>query len=205
MSKLKGKEKEQSVSSKYVRVTRTQLIWRQFKKNKGAMVGLITLIIIILLTIASEFLWDYNTDIAGMNSSQRLLPPSFEHPFGTDHAGRSLLARVIYGSRYSLVIGLVAVVISLGVGTTIGAIAGYYGGLIESIIMRIVEMLLFVPSMIITIILVATFGINLENLILAFDYTQCLTLREMQERLFSRYETMNMLRRLKRWLRAIFG
>lgn len=141
--------------------------WKQFKKNKGAMFGLCLLCFIILLTIAASFIWKYNTDIIGLNSAERLQLPSLKHPFGTDHMGRDVLARVCYGARYSLLIGFAAVLISLVFGVGIGLIAGYYGGIVETIIMRIVELFLMVPGVLVTIIFVAVFGASLNNLIIA--------------------------------------
>lgn len=141
--------------------------WKQFKKNKGAMFGLVLLAVIIIIAIASAFIWNYRTDITGMNAKARLSFPSLEHLLGTDHMGRDVLARVCYGARYSLLIGFAAVLISLFFGVAIGTIAGYYGGAVESIIMRIVEIFLMIPSILITIIFVSVFGATLNNLIIA--------------------------------------
>lgn len=147
--------------------SQASLIWHQFKKNKGAMVGLAFFCILIFTAIAAGFIWDYQKDICGMNSSMRLLPPSFAHPFGTDHMGRDVFARVCYGTRYSLLIGFGGVAISTIFGVSLGSIAAFYGGKIEWAIMRVVEMLLMVPSIMLGIIVVGAFGINLENLIIA--------------------------------------
>lgn len=117
--------------------SQAKIVWRQFKKNKGAVVGLIILAAILLIAIASTFIWDYDTDIIGMNSALRLKKPSLEHLFGTDHMGRSVLARVCYGTRYSLLIGFGAVIISTVFGVALGALAGYFGGKVEWVIMRI--------------------------------------------------------------------
>ena len=154
-------------NAQYKKQSKLKEIWKQFRKNKGAVCGLILLILIILIAVAASFIWDYNADIVGMNSSQIRKPPSFQHPFGTDHMGRDVLARVCYGARYSLLIGFAAVAISLVFGTLIGSIAGYYGGKIETIIMRIVELFLMIPSILMVIIFVSVFGTTLNNLIIA--------------------------------------
>lgn len=146
---------------------RSKQIWRQYKKNKGAVMGLIVLCAFIIIAIASSFIWDYDTDITGMNGSQRLLKPCLEHLFGTDHMGRDVMARVFYGTRYSLLIGFGSTLISTFFGILFGSIAGYYGGKIEDITMRIVELLLMIPNMLLTIVIVSAFGINLGNLLLA--------------------------------------
>jgi len=142
-------------------------IWRQYKKNKGAVIGLCVLCMFIIIAIVSSFVWDYKTDITGMNIRQRLLKPCLEHLFGTDHMGRDVMARVFYGTRYSLLIGFGSTLISTVFGIFFGSIAGYYGGKIENVTMRIVELLLMIPNMLLTIVIVTAFGINLGNLLLA--------------------------------------
>ncbi len=147
--------------------SRASLIWHQFKKNKGAMVGLGIMIMLVIIALAAPLIWDYSTDISGMNVRERLKPPSWEHPFGTDHMGRDVFSRVCYGTRYSLLIGIVGVAISTIFGVSLGAIAGFYGGKVETVIMRCVEMMLMMPSILLTIVLVSAFGISLRNLMLA--------------------------------------
>ena len=146
---------------------RSKQIWRQYKKNKGAVIGLIVLCTFFVIAVASSFIWDYDTDITGINIKQRLLKPCLEHLFGTDHMGRDLLARVFYGTRYSLLIGFGSTLISTVFGLLFGSIAGYYGGKIENVTMRIVELLLLIPNMLLTIVIVSAFGISLGNLLLA--------------------------------------
>jgi len=132
------------------------------------MFGLVIILLFAIITVASSFVWDYDIDIIGMNVSQRLLKPCAEHPFGTDHMGRSVLARVAYGTRYSFLIGFGAVAISSIFGISLGAIAGYFGGKTENIIMRCVEIFLMIPNMLLTIVIVAIFGISLRNLVFCF-------------------------------------
>ena len=158
---------EIAATSKAVSTKRSVQIWRQYKKNKGAVIGLVVLCIFILIAISSNFIWNYDTDIVGMNAADRLQTPSLEHLFGTDHMGRDVLARVFYGTRYSLLIGFGSTLISTFFGILFGSIAGYYGGKIEDITMRIVELLLMIPNMLLTIVIVTAFGINLGNLLLA--------------------------------------
>lgn len=146
---------------------RSKQIWRQYKKNKGAVIGLVVLCMFIVIAVVSNFIWDYKTDITGMNIKQRLITPCLQHLFGTDHMGRDVLARVFYGTRYSLLIGFGSTLISTVFGILFGSIAGYYGGKIENVTMRIVELLLMIPNMLLTIVIVSAFGINLGNLLLA--------------------------------------
>ena len=166
-NKYRLKDIETAAMTKAAGTKRYKQIWRQFCKNKGAVIGLAVFVLFILIAIVSSFVWDYKNDITGMNASQRLLTPRAEHPFGTDHMGRDLMARVFYGTRYSLLIGIGSTLISTIFGVTAGAIAGYYGGKIENVVMRIVEILLMIPNMLLTIVIVSAFGISLGNLLLA--------------------------------------
>ncbi len=166
-NKNRQKDMETVAMTKAVQNKQAKQIWRQYKKNTGAVMGLVTLCAFVIIAIVSSFIWDYETDIAGMNIEQRLLKPCLEHLFGTDHMGRDVLARVFYGTRYSLLIGFGSTLISTVFGVFFGSIAGYYGGKVEDVTMRIVELLLMIPNMLLTIVIVSAFGINLGNLILA--------------------------------------
>lgn len=156
-----------NVSAKSIKQSRIKEIWHQFKKNKGAIVGLIIIALVILIALASSFIWDYETDIIGMNTVDRLQKPSMDHPFGTDYMGRDLMARICYGARYSLTISLLVVSISFVFGVLIGSIAGYFGGNVEYYIMRVIEMFLMIPSFMMVVVFVSVFGISLQNLIWA--------------------------------------
>jgi peptide/nickel transport system permease protein len=118
-------------------------IWRQLRRNKGAIIGLILIIVIILVARLSPLLLDYDKDVIGQNIKQRLKPPSSAHWFGTDELGRDILSRVIYGARYSLAVGIVAVFVALAFGITLGAAAGYIGGKFENVVMRICDYFFF--------------------------------------------------------------
>ena len=154
-------------AAKPKRKTQGQLIWHQFKKNKGAVVGLIAFLAIVGLAIIALFIVDYDTQIAGMLIKDKLQKPSAAHIFGTDHLGRDVFLRVIYGAHYSLLIGFLGTGVSVLFGTLIGAIAGYFGGKLEWIIMRFVDVLMTIPTMLMATCVVAAFGISISNLILA--------------------------------------
>ncbi|MFA5299942.1 MAG: hypothetical protein WC389_17285, partial [Lutibacter sp.] len=114
--------KRQTTKEKgYVRKSRSAQIWFQYKKNKGAMIGLFLISIIVLIAIVSNFVFDFDTDVVGINSSIRLTKPNWEYLFGTDQMGRNMLARICYGAKYSLIIGVGGTLISLCVGSLIGA------------------------------------------------------------------------------------
>lgn len=141
--------------------------WKRLKKNRGAMIGLVIVIILFLLAIFAGVIFDYDTDVIGQNYNELLQEPSWKHPFGTDEMGRDLLARIIYGSRASLFISFAAVCLAAVVGCFFGAISGYFGGSIDSVIMRITDMFLAIPETLFAITLVAALGTGTFTLIIA--------------------------------------
>ncbi len=152
-----------------VKENRVLEVWRQFRRNKGAMIGLVLLVLLVLVAIFADVIWDYENDIIQMQIGNRLAAPSWEHPFGTDNYGRDMLARIGYGTRYSLLIGFVSVLIGTVIGVPIGAISGYVGGKVDNVIMRIVDTFTIIPSLLMTIILVSVLGTNLFNLMIALS------------------------------------
>ena len=132
---------EAAASQKVRKKPRSQAydIARRFIRNKGAVVGMCVVVVLVFLALFADVLFDYETQIAGMNAKQRLLGCSWEHPFGTDEYGRDLFARLLYGTKYSLAIGVSATLITALIGIPIGALAGYFGGLFEDIVMRLMD------------------------------------------------------------------
>lgn len=141
-------------------------IWRRYKKNKAALIGLVILIVIILIALGADLIVPYEKVIS-QSGAQRLQPPSITHWFGTDEYGRDLFARVVHGSRYSLFIGVATSLIALVIGAVLGASAGYFGGMTDSIISRITDVFLCVPPILLSLAVVAALGGNLRNLIIA--------------------------------------
>lgn len=141
--------------------------WKRLCGNKAALCGMIFLILLILVSLFADFIYDYETEVIEQNIPNRLLPPSSEHPFGTDEFGRELLARIIHGSRMSLIVSFSSVFLSFLVGGALGAISGYFGGMIDSVIMRIVDVLLAIPMTLFAIVIVAALGASTVNLALA--------------------------------------
>lgn len=152
-----------------VKQNRLLEVWKQFKRNRGAMIGLVVLIFLILIAVFADVIWDYDTDITAMQVGDRLLKPCLAHPFGTDNYGRDMLARIGYGTRYSLAIGFASVLMGSAVGVPLGALAGYIGGRFDTILMRIIDTFTIIPSLLMTIILVSVLGTNLFNLMLALS------------------------------------
>ena len=142
------------------------LVWQRLKRHKGAMVGLVVLIFILLVVIFADVLYDYDAVIK-QNISERLQGPSWEHPFGTDEMGRDILARVVHGSRPSVLIGVASAIFSTVIGASLGAIAGFYGGRMGEVLMRLADMLAAIPTTLIAIVIAASLGTSVPNLILA--------------------------------------
>lgn len=158
---------EQEKKRKYKQRSQWQEVWRRLKTNKGAIFGAIFVLLLIFCMFFADQLYDYDTEIIKQNISQRLLPPSWEHPFGTDEYGRDLFARMVYGTKSSLPIGFVAVLFALVFGTIFGATAGYYGGGVDNVIMRGMDILTGVPSVLMAIAIVAIMGEGTKSLMIA--------------------------------------
>jgi len=145
-----------------------QETWRRLKKNKGAMFGIAFIVFLILATTIASFVYDYDTDIIAM-SRDRFLAPCKGHPFGTDNMGRDIFARVLYGAKYSLFISFGATAFGLVVGLFLGALAGYYGGLVDNIIMRLTDIFYSIPYIMIAVVVVSMLGTSTMNLLFAMS------------------------------------
>ena len=128
------------------------MVWRRFRRHPGAMAGSIVLALILLSVIAVEFS-PYSPDVSNM--AARFEPPSWAHPMGTDALGRDYLTRVLYGGRISLAVGIMVVAITLFVGVSVGALAGYFRGWLEPVLMRITDAFLTLPAFLVLILLSA--------------------------------------------------
>lgn len=140
-------------------------IWRRFRKSKTAMLGLCLLIFVLCIAIFADVITPYENAIS--QSATRLDGPSAAHIFGTDELGRDLFARIVHGSRYSLLIGVSTSVLALVIGGLLGAIAAYYGGWVDNIIMRLTDVVMTVPPILLSLAVVAALGGSLRNLLIA--------------------------------------
>lgn len=145
-----------------------RLTLRLVRRSPLTMLGIGLVAALALMAIFAPFLAPY--DPLAQNIDQRLKPPSLEHPMGTDHLGRDILSRVIWGSRISLLIASVVVLISIVVGTIAGIVAGYYGGLVDEAIMRITDMFMAFPRLILALAVAAALGPGLLNMIMAISF-----------------------------------
>jgi len=146
-------------------------IWGRLKTNVGAMIGLAIIVLVFLVAAFSGFVLDYKTQVIGQNIMERLQPPSLQHFLGTDELGRDLFFRILYGTRYSLLVGIGSVAAAMLVGVTLGAVAGYYGGRTEDIIMRLTDIFAAVPGLLLGVVIVASLGASLPNLIIALGFS----------------------------------
>ena len=147
-------------------------IWRRMCKNRTAMLGLVIIVIFALLAIFADFICDYDTMAIKQDVSIRLQGPSAEHWFGTDNYGRDVFARIIHGGRISLSVGFISVGISALIGGLLGATAGLYGGRVDNLIMRFMDAVVSIPSMLLTLALVAALGHGIRNLLIAITIGQ---------------------------------
>jgi len=138
---------------------------RDLLRSRTAAFGLALIALVVLVAIAGPTLAPH--DPLKPAPLDRLQPPSGSHPFGTDSLGRDILSRVIYGARISLMIGLISVAISLVPGTILGLTAGYFGGRADSLIMRLMDMLLAFPAILLAIVITASLGPSLPNTMVA--------------------------------------
>ena len=142
-------------------------IWGRLKRNKMAMLGLAILLVLVALAILAPVLFDYDTKVIAQDMSIRLQGPSAEHWFGTDEFGRDIFARMAYGTRVSLVVGIISVSVSLIIGGTLGAFAGFYGGAVDAVIMRVMDVFLAIPSILLSMTIVAALGTDLVYVMVA--------------------------------------
>ena len=139
-------------------------IWRRFKSNKLAMVGLVIVVVIVLSAVFADVITPYEYSA---RSSDRLVFPCLAHPFGTDNYGRDLLSRVIYGGRISLLVSLLGLLISVGIGSVLGATAGYFGGPYETIVMRLMDIIMATPGTLMAVAVSALLGNGVVNTAIA--------------------------------------
>lgn len=140
-------------------------IWYSLKRNRRAILGLVFITILIIIAIFADFIAPYG--MREQNLSNALQFPNSSHWLGTDDLGRDILSRIIYGTRISLTVGVSAVIFALIIGGTLGILAGYYQGWLDTLIMRFVDVLLSIPSILLAIAIVASLGSSLRNLIIA--------------------------------------
>lgn len=138
-----------------------------FKNNKMAFVGLVIIVFFVIAAILAPL---YPVDPDAMNASEMLQSPSLAHPFGTDNLGRDYLARCIYGGRISLLIGFLAMILSTVIGVAVGTISGFAGGIVDIVLMRIVDALMSIPTFLIMIVLNAYLSSGITSVVMIIGF-----------------------------------
>ena len=136
--------------------------WQRFKRDRPAVLGLFLVLIIALAVVFAP--WLYTTPIDKIDFLASSAPPSWQHPFGTDSLGQDQLARILQGGRVSLIVGLASMLVAIFLGTIIGAIAGFYGGIVDSILMRITDLFLALPQLPLLLLIVYLFRDTMKKL-----------------------------------------
>jgi peptide/nickel transport system permease protein len=143
--------------------------WARLRRNRMAMAGLILVLGLFLVSILAPWIAPY--DPYAIDLKQVLMPPSPQHFLGTDTLGRDVLSRIIYGSRVSLKVGFVAVGLATIIGLLLGAVAGYYGGLVDQTIMRLVDLMLCIPVLFLILAVIAGLGPSIWNIMVVIGLT----------------------------------
>lgn len=149
--------------------------WRRFKKNKAAIIGLCFLILLVVIALTTTIIdistngAFYNKYVISQNLSLKLAAPSGEHIFGLDEFGRDIFIRMLWGARYSVFLGVLSISFAAIVGGALGSLSGFYGGSLDHTLMRFIDVLLAIPSILLAIAIVAALGSSLVNVSLAIS------------------------------------
>jgi peptide/nickel transport system permease protein len=146
--------------------------WRRVRRNPAAIVGFVLVTVFVVVALFAPLVAPYGPLEQGLEGGLNFASPSWSHPFGLDPLGRDLFSRVVYGARFSLLIGVVSVAVGLSIGLVIGAVAGYLGGWIDSILMRLMDVMLSIPGLLLAIGIVAALGPGLTQIMIAVGATQ---------------------------------
>ncbi|MER9338688.1 ABC transporter permease [Mesorhizobium sp. M0293] len=161
---------ERPVSRMQARLGRAYVAWRRFSANRLAFLGLLIIIALLVVAALAGVLAPYSPTFGDLKNA-RLLAPSAEHWFGTDDLGRDILSRILYGSRWTLYVVILVAIIAAPIGLLVGTVAGYAGGWTDAILMRITDIFLAFPKLILALAFVAALGPGIENAVLAIAIT----------------------------------
>ncbi|TIW97923.1 MAG: ABC transporter permease [Mesorhizobium sp.] len=161
---------ERPASRTQARLGRAYVAWRRFSANRLAFLGLLIIIALLIVAALAGVLAPYSPTFGDLKNA-RLLAPSAEHWFGTDDLGRDILSRILYGSRWTLYVVILVAIIAAPIGLLVGTVAGYAGGWTDAILMRITDIFLAFPKLILALAFVAALGPGIENAVLAIAIT----------------------------------
>ncbi len=162
---------EQPASRRQARLGQAYRTWLALRRNGLALIGLGIVVALIVVAIFAPLLAPYDPIVGGDLRLDRLLPPSWAHPFGTDELARDIFSRVIYGSRLTLMVVILVALIATPIGLLVGTTAGYLGGWVDVVLMRITDIFLAFPRLVLALAFVAALGPGIENAILAIAIT----------------------------------
>jgi peptide/nickel transport system permease protein len=161
---------ERPQSRRQASLVRAYGAWRSFARNRLAMLGLLLVLALMLVAALADWLAPYSPYVGDLLST-RLLPPSATHWFGTDDQGRDILSRVIHGTRITLYVVALVAVLAAPIGLVVGTVAGYAGGWLDALLMRITDIFLAFPRLILALAFVAALGPGIENAVIAIAIT----------------------------------
>lgn len=169
MSRVKKENPVEAATGQEVYKKRSQFgsICKRFSRNKIAMAGLVVFLLILILSCGANLFLDYEVDALEMSMADRFQSPSAEHWFGTDHYGRDIFARIIFGGRNSLLISIIVIIISTVLGAIFGSLSAFYGGWVDNLIMRVNDVFFAIPFTLLAVCIVASLGNGLQNVCLA--------------------------------------
>jgi len=160
------------ILKKFKKKTQLQEMSSRFFRNRLGVMGLSMFLVILFMVMFANFFADYQTKVVDINARNRLQAPSSQHLFGTDEMGRDVFAKVIYGGRVSLTMALMATFVALIIGGTLGAISGFFGGKLDELIMRFMDIMLSLPEILLAIAIVSALGTSRPNLVLAIGISR---------------------------------
>jgi peptide/nickel transport system permease protein len=152
------------------RLGRAYVAWLRFSANRLALIGLFIILALILVAALAGVLAPYSATIGDL-AGARLLPPSEAHWFGTDDLGRDIYSRILYGSRWTLYVVVLVAIIAAPIGLLVGTVAGYAGGWLDTVLMRVTDIFLAFPKLILALAFVAALGPGIENAVIAIAIT----------------------------------
>ena len=161
---------ERPASRMQARLGRAYVAWRRFSANRLALVGLLIILALVAIAAFADVLAPYSPAVGDLKNA-RLLPPGAAHWFGTDDLGRDIYSRIIYGSRWTLYVVVLVAIIAAPIGLLVGTVAGYAGGWTDAILMRVTDIFLAFPKLVLALAFVAALGPGIENAVLAIAIT----------------------------------
>ncbi|RWA71480.1 nickel transporter permease [Mesorhizobium sp.] len=161
---------ERPASRMQARLGRAYVAWRRFSANRLALVGLLIILALVAVAAFADVLAPYSPTVGDLKNA-RLLPPGAAHWFGTDDLGRDIYSRIVYGSRWTLYVVILVAIIAAPIGLLVGTVAGYAGGWTDAILMRITDIFLAFPKLVLALAFVAALGPGIENAVLAIAIT----------------------------------